>query len=168
MTCDKNSIGAGVGDFVRVIVKGIPRMAAMALFTGKNFDRKVAAQYESHLLGGYIGSGGVGPIWNGWCGGSGPVILSSLLQHESKLTVMHYSIVKSPSYDLPLRSKTPLWFHIGFRRERASPIFSTDGLGDKHKFERFLLPGQRTIATCLLYTSPSPRDQRGSRMPSSA
>ena len=25
-----------------------------------------------------------------------------------------------------------------------------------------------TITTCLLYTSPSPRDQRGSRMPSSA
>ena len=24
------------------------------------------------------------------------------------------------------------------------------------------------IRTCLLYTSPSPRDQRGSRMPSSA
>ena len=24
------------------------------------------------------------------------------------------------------------------------------------------------FATCLLYTSPSPRDQRGSRMPSSA
>ena len=26
----------------------------------------------------------------------------------------------------------------------------------------------RVIHTCLLYTSPSPRDQRGSRMPSSA
>ena len=26
----------------------------------------------------------------------------------------------------------------------------------------------RTIIPCLLYTSPSPRDQRGSRMPSSA
>ena len=25
-----------------------------------------------------------------------------------------------------------------------------------------------TVLTCLLYTSPSPRDQRGSRMPSSA
>ena len=25
-----------------------------------------------------------------------------------------------------------------------------------------------TFASCLLYTSPSPRDQRGSRMPSSA
>ena len=28
-------------------------------------------------------------------------------------------------------------------------------------------PGDR-VGTCLLYTSPSPRDQRGSRMPSSA
>ena len=26
----------------------------------------------------------------------------------------------------------------------------------------------KSIKTCLLYTSPSPRDQRGSRMPSSA
>ena len=26
----------------------------------------------------------------------------------------------------------------------------------------------RTLEACLLYTSPSPRDQRGSRMPSSA
>ena len=29
-------------------------------------------------------------------------------------------------------------------------------------------PGQSKFTTCLLYTSPSPRDQRGSRMPSSA
>ena len=28
--------------------------------------------------------------------------------------------------------------------------------------------GKRKIDGCLLYTSPSPRDQRGSRMPSSA
>ena len=27
---------------------------------------------------------------------------------------------------------------------------------------------QRIVYSCLLYTSPSPRDQRGSRMPSSA
>ena len=32
-----------------------------------------------------------------------------------------------------------------------------------HKF-----PAEKAITTCLLYTSPSPRDQRGSRMPSSA
>ena len=29
-------------------------------------------------------------------------------------------------------------------------------------------PVQQPVRTCLLYTSPSPRDQRGSRMPSSA
>ena len=28
--------------------------------------------------------------------------------------------------------------------------------------------GEHSAKTCLLYTSPSPRDQRGSRMPSSA
>ena len=31
-----------------------------------------------------------------------------------------------------------------------------------------LVPEGRRCFTCLLYTSPSPRDQRGSRMPSSA
>ena len=30
------------------------------------------------------------------------------------------------------------------------------------------LDGQPLVDNCLLYTSPSPRDQRGSRMPSSA
>ena len=30
------------------------------------------------------------------------------------------------------------------------------------------MPGDVDVAICLLYTSPSPRDQRGSRMPSSA
>ena len=39
--------------------------------------------------------------------------------------------------------------------------------------DRLGLPGQTPYtrgiySTCLLYTSPSPRDQRGSRMPSSA
>ena len=34
-----------------------------------------------------------------------------------------------------------------------------------HRLEKRLLPWD---GACLLYTSPSPRDQRGSRMPSSA
>ena len=38
--------------------------------------------------------------------------------------------------------------------------------GEKTPDERF--PGAVSTYTCLLYTSPSPRDQRGSRMPSSA
>ena len=31
-----------------------------------------------------------------------------------------------------------------------------------------VMQAQGSVMTCLLYTSPSPRDQRGSRMPSSA
>ena len=31
-----------------------------------------------------------------------------------------------------------------------------------------MLPFEDEVLNCLLYTSPSPRDQRGSRMPSSA
>ena len=44
--------------------------------------------------------------------------------------------------------------HLGENAVRTIAMDTTDGL----------VRGQ----TCLLYTSPSPRDQRGSRMPSSA
>ena len=39
---------------------------------------------------------------------------------------------------------------------------------DKIKLYQALKSDQRVYEVCLLYTSPSPRDQRGSRMPSSA
>ena len=42
-----------------------------------------------------------------------------------------------------------------------------DGLTVVANIVAFLLIG-RNFGNCLLYTSPSPRDQRGSRMPSSA
>ena len=123
-----------VGTFVQINIKGVPRAAANALLV----DEVVGKPFSCEgLVEGVVGSG-VGPVWNGWSGGAGPVILSTLLQHESRLTVMHYGVTKSASYDMPWRSKTPLWFHIGFRRERAAPIFSSDGLGDKHKYEPFL------------------------------
>ena len=49
-------------------------------------------------------------------------------------------------------------------------------IGDMDKvevIELLVAPGdtvavEDSLLTCLLYTSPSPRDQRGSRMPSSA
>ena len=43
-----------------------------------------------------------------------------------------------------------------------------DGLVDGWVGEGSLTGSRTTGNTCLLYTSPSPRDQRGSRMPSSA
>ena len=53
------------------------------------------------------------------------------------------------------------------------------GKGELHKVQEWIVkaemasnaagtPGVLDTHTCLLYTSPSPRDQRGSRMPSSA
>ena len=39
---------------------------------------------------------------------------------------------------------------------------------EKTHMEEAEVPSQDQLLTCLLYTSPSPRDQRGSRMPSSA
>ena len=35
-------------------------------------------------------------------------------------------------------------------------------------FDKLIVSGLIRFINCLLYTSPSPRDQRGSRMPSSA
>ena len=39
---------------------------------------------------------------------------------------------------------------------------------EKENFEKKMTDFCQSIQACLLYTSPSPRDQRGSRMPSSA
>ena len=46
-----------------------------------------------------------------------------------------------------MKSKDPLWFHVGFRRERAGPLYNTDNLGEKHKLERFLRARSPTIAS---------------------
>ena len=47
-----------------------------------------------------------------------------------------------------------------------SPVSFADYLHPIHP--AFADHHEVTITPCLLYTSPSPRDQRGSRMPSSA
>ena len=51
-----------------------------------------------------------------------------------------------------LESKNPLWL-----KDKGDSFFH-----DKNHLSAI------EAYTCLLYTSPSPRDQRGSRMPSSA
>ena len=53
------------------------------------------------------------------------------------------------------------WMHLG-REPRRGPFidFRTIEAESRRHLER--------LGVCLLYTSPSPRDQRGSRMPSSA
>ncbi|XP_065881608.1 uncharacterized protein [Euphorbia lathyris] len=79
---------------------------------------------------------------------SAPVISCGLLQHESKMSVLHFSIKKHETYHDPIKAKEELVFHVGFRQFVARPVFSTDNFNsDKHKMERFLHAGRFCIAS---------------------
>ncbi|XP_066551514.1 pre-rRNA-processing protein TSR1 homolog [Amia ocellicauda] len=67
-----------------------------------------------------------------------PLVLVSLLPHEQKMSVLHMLVRRHPGNCQPIKSKEELVFQCGFRRFRASPIFSQHTSGDKHKLERFL------------------------------
>ena len=75
----------------------------------------------------------------------------------------------------------PVKINVGVAKKVGQPNFGSagatcnvefeiDGGYDNGSTERFQDAVRRAYAACrcLLYTSPSPRDQRGSRMPSSA
>ncbi|XP_051933421.1 pre-rRNA-processing protein TSR1 homolog [Hippocampus zosterae] len=79
--------------------------------------------------------------------GGRPLVLVSLLPHEQKMSVMHLLVRRHPSNTEPIKSKEELVFHCGFRRFRASPIFSQHTSADKHKMERFLRPGAPTVVS---------------------
>ncbi|XP_024020075.1 pre-rRNA-processing protein TSR1 homolog [Morus notabilis] len=77
-----------------------------------------------------------------------PVTVCGLLQHESKMSVLHFSIKKHDSYAEPIKAKEELVFHVGFRQFVARPIYSTDTMNsNKHKMERFLHAGRFSIAS---------------------
>ncbi|KAL6952621.1 hypothetical protein U1Q18_044989 [Sarracenia purpurea var. burkii] len=77
-----------------------------------------------------------------------PVIACGLLQHESKVSVLHFSVKKHDSYTAPIKAKEELIFHVGFRQYVCRPIFSSDIINsDKHKMERFRHAGQFSIVS---------------------
>ena len=67
--------------------------------------------------------------------------------------------------ETPLRDVVP-----GFEDELISYLDNSGGTEFLQAYFQWQnrFASQWQINTCLLYTSPSPRDQRGSRMPSSA
>lgn len=67
-----------------------------------------------------------------------PLVLFSLLPHEQKMSVLNFLVRRHPSNSDPVKAKEELIFHCGFRRFRASPLFSQHTSADKHKLERFL------------------------------
>ena len=53
-------------------------------------------------------------------------------------------------------------------KSRLNAIMSEHGIAGEGVYQKNFKWFVRLYTGCLLYTSPSPRDQRGSRMPSSA
>lgn len=72
-----------------------------------------------------------------------PVTVFGLLQHECKLSVVHFGLRKAAGFPEPIRAKEELLFVTGLRTFPTRPILSSDEHGaDKHKMERFLHEGR--------------------------
>uniref|UniRef100_A0A7S1QYY3 Bms1-type G domain-containing protein n=1 Tax=Neobodo designis TaxID=312471 RepID=A0A7S1QYY3_NEODS len=76
------------------------------------------------------------------------LMCSGQLRHEQKWSVIHCHVQRSAEYDEPIKSKTPMLIHMGFRKFVAEPIYSDAVVGNRSKFARYFLPGERfRIAT---------------------
>ncbi|CAM9851335.1 unnamed protein product, partial [Choristocarpus tenellus] len=77
-----------------------------------------------------------------------PFLLFSLLEHEHRLSVLHFNVRRDVRYSDPVPSKERLVFQCGFRKWSGRPVFSQANLNcDKHKYERFLQPDRFTAAS---------------------
>ena len=63
-----------------------------------------------------------------------------LLKHENKMSVVNLKLkrVNNIGYDVPIKSKEKLIFHVGCRRFEANPIYSQHTSGNKHKVNTLL------------------------------
>ncbi|PFH49766.1 hypothetical protein AMATHDRAFT_62525 [Amanita thiersii Skay4041] len=84
---------------------------------------------------------------------TGPVTLYGLLQHEHKVTVLNFTVLRNTEYDGSVRSKDPLILCVGPRRFQVNPLYSQytggggKGTNNVHKFERYLRHGVTSVAT---------------------
>ena len=75
------------------------------------------------------------------------LLVYSLLPHEHRMSTINLVIRRVASFDEPIKAKETLVFHVGCRRFKASPIYSSHTNGDKHKLERFLRSDVAVVAT---------------------
>ncbi|XP_035677790.1 pre-rRNA-processing protein TSR1 homolog [Branchiostoma floridae] len=78
---------------------------------------------------------------------SHPLVVYGLLQHEQKMSVVHFLVKRHSGNTEPIKSKERMIFHVGYRRFAACPVYSQHTLGNKHKFERFLRSEGTSVAT---------------------
>ena len=53
-----------------------------------------------------------------------PLIISSLLKYEHKISLLNWKIKRTAEFDIDVRSKEELELHHGFRILKTKPIFS--------------------------------------------
>jgi pre-rRNA-processing protein TSR1 len=85
-----------------------------------------------------------------------PLLLSTLLEHERKLCVMHFKVSLNYEYTGKLKNKAPIETQIGFRRILSRPIFSSEVSYDKLKLEKNLEKDKFYVASIysqLTYTN---------------
>ena len=98
----------------------------------------------------------------GFCWGGGVVNHCATQISELKKVVMFYGTAPDPSLIQNIR--TSLQLHYAENDERINA-----GRDDYIKaLENATITYEAFVYSCLLYTSPSPRDEQSSRMPSSA
>ncbi|XP_067422063.1 pre-rRNA-processing protein TSR1 homolog [Emydura macquarii macquarii] len=76
-----------------------------------------------------------------------PLVLFSLLPHEQKMSVLNFVVRRHQGNSETVKAKEELIFHCGFRRFRASPLYSQHSSADKHKLERYLRPDAALVVT---------------------
>ena len=87
-------------------------------------------------------------------------VFTVLFLTSATLFILGDDIEQSNANDLLTSSGDPLFQYEGHDHKNASQHIAGTSNMELLDFN--------PLTTCLLYTSPSPRDQRGSRMPSSA
>ena len=76
-------------------------------------------------------------------GAAAPYAIFGLLQHETKMSLVNFSVHKSQSYEDPLANKDELVFYTGTRIFGGRPIISDSAPNaDKHRNHKFLRQGE--------------------------
>ncbi|XP_021784222.1 pre-rRNA-processing protein TSR1 homolog isoform X2 [Papio anubis] len=65
----------------------------------------------------------------------------------AEMSVLNMVVRRDPGNTEPVKAKEELIFHCGFRRFRASPLFSQHTAADKHKLQRFLTADMALVVT---------------------
>ena len=77
------------------------------------------------------------------------------------------ALIGAAAFGIPGTNIGGLFGRAGFGG-KATGLLGTEGIGALFASSAMPGTGEALKGTCLLYTSPSPRDKRQSRMPSSA